>query len=402
MDQLIFTKVKKEFSLNTQNKILQLNSLSSNSPPSIFVGSKLPYPLVNVGILAPPEKLEHSWYLDSPNAWASEGLTIQDILNLRSQLINSRFRSNVKDTLHMTRFLDIAQQIALADRHVDVEISLKKKVQLGFEVDQINSPLGPRAPLQQVRLTSSPHVPSPVEKVFSDTDLKANDAIIYLSSHEISEHVLTKILSVGALGLKKNRKLVPTRWSITAIDDMLSNNILDKVKQFQCCSEYALFEGNYLGNHYFILLFPEIFSFELFELYSPGSAWNANTNIMKASTDHEFFEGRKTYAEHCVGGYYSARLAVAEKLKEIKRQASVLVIRIETPAYTTGLGVWVTREAARRALRNNPEVFKEKESMLKTVSEKLRSSFNIDAYQIFAQSKLLSTLKNQKKLTAFF
>jgi len=35
---------------------LNSSRLESNSPPSIFIGSKLKYPLVNVGIIKPLEK----------------------------------------------------------------------------------------------------------------------------------------------------------------------------------------------------------------------------------------------------------------------------------------------------------------------------------------------------------
>jgi len=40
---------------------------------------------------------------------------------------------------------------------------------------------------------------------------------LYKSNVEIDH--LQKLLSVGTLGLKTQRKMVPTRWSITATDD---------------------------------------------------------------------------------------------------------------------------------------------------------------------------------------
>ena len=50
--------------------------------------------------------------------------------------------------------------------------------------------------------------------------------------------------------------------------------------------------GEFLGNQYLILFFPSAFSFELFELYVPGSSWNPSNEI-KASTDSEGYSGRK-------------------------------------------------------------------------------------------------------------
>jgi len=48
-----------------------------------------------------------------------------------------------------------------------------------------------------------------------------------------------------------------------------------------------------------------------------------------------------TYAENCAGGYYAARLLILQYLNSIKRQASVIALRIETPTYWAALGVWL-------------------------------------------------------------
>jgi len=71
-----------------------------------------------------------------------------------------------------------------------------------------------------------------VQKVYYDTELKANDALIYLYENRFDENFLSRILSVGNVGLKINRKLVPTRWSITATDDALSKHLFNEVKKF--------------------------------------------------------------------------------------------------------------------------------------------------------------------------
>src|SRR3989344_895119 len=125
------------------------DNFSGNSPPSVFVGSKLKYPKVNVGILSPPEKVEDSWIYDSPKTWINQNLSIPDIIKLRSSLINSRFQSTVYDM--SKRFIDISQEVAMAIKPVEVEIELKKKIKFSFDIDKINMPMGPRAPLKRVR-----------------------------------------------------------------------------------------------------------------------------------------------------------------------------------------------------------------------------------------------------------
>ena len=58
----------------------------SNSPPSIFIGSKLKYPNVNIGILTPSQPLKQVNILNNQNEWTNLDLSIKQILNLRQFL----------------------------------------------------------------------------------------------------------------------------------------------------------------------------------------------------------------------------------------------------------------------------------------------------------------------------
>src|SRR3989344_4560352 len=62
-----------------------------SSPPTIFIGSKLRYPQVNVGIQTPKEKTECEWIHDAQTYWPKKDFKIGNIIKLRSALINSRF-----------------------------------------------------------------------------------------------------------------------------------------------------------------------------------------------------------------------------------------------------------------------------------------------------------------------
>ncbi|MBW3014452.1 hypothetical protein KY335_04415, partial [Candidatus Woesearchaeota archaeon] len=62
------------------------------SAPAPFVG-RMGYPNINVGILSPGEVREDAWEYDAPQFWSSEGYKIPQIIDFRSQLINSRFKS---------------------------------------------------------------------------------------------------------------------------------------------------------------------------------------------------------------------------------------------------------------------------------------------------------------------
>src|SRR3989344_223999 len=310
-DDIKFTVIKKISDVKFKYKdIGQISHLESNSPPSVFIGSKLQYPDVNVGILSPLERDEDAWVYDDAKYWAGNDFGIHDVIKLRDSLLNSRFRAKVQDSRMNKKFVEIAQEVAMASKPVDIEIELKRQVSVGRGKDKILTPIGMRAPLKKARVTSNVKIDRRIDKAVND-DIKAAQGIQFLYKHNFNEYTLSKILSVGVLGMKKDKKLVPTRWSITATDDMLAKHLLKQVREYKWVEDFQLYFGNVLGNCYLVMLFPSVWSYELFELYFPGSSWNPSDTI-KASTDYEGFGGRKDYASNTAGGYYAARLPILE------------------------------------------------------------------------------------------
>ena len=395
-----FEVLKKISNIKFQYKdIGKISKFDSISPPSVFIGSKLKYPEMNVGILSPLEKEEEAWIYDDAKFWAENNLSIEDVLKLRGSLLNSRFKSNALSPRMTNKFVDIAQEIAIASKPVELEIELKNKINLDNKPDRVLTQHGLSAGLKSAKISSNVKVDQKVDKIIND-EIKANEGIQFLYKNHFDEYTLSKILSVGVMGLKKNKRLVPTRWSITATDDSIGKFLLEKIRTYKWIENYELFFGEFLGNQYLIMLFPNVFSYELFELYFPGSSWNPSTEI-KASTDYENFYGRRDYASNCAGGYYASRLPILEYLEKIKKQANILVIRIETPSYWAGLGVWVVRESVRKALENKM-VFSSQEELINGAKQISKTKYNFDNTYIFEKSILLKVQKVQKNLTEFF
>ena len=354
--------------------------------PNVFIG-RSGYPDIYVGFLSNEELSQD---VDNPGLWAKSNYDIPKIIDLRSSLINSRFKANVKN--FEEKFLDITQEIAMTTKPVDVEVHLDKKPWYKVSLDNEITPYGPSVKLEKAQITQNPKIPDAVDDAVSDTDLKAGDAISYLYNKGYNEHFLTKLISVGNLGLKNNRKLVPTRWSITAVDDTLGKKLIGEIKDYSEYDYVAHF-GGYLGNYYLILFFPEIWSYELFETYIGNPSKQEQT---ETSTDYESFNGRTDYARNTVGGYYAARLGILEYLKNKKRQASVLTLRFITDEYYMALGVWVVREATRQALSSKPLVFSDKDLMLKYARAIISKKFNFNLDTLLRKCILLTS--HQKRL----
>ncbi len=399
MSDIKFEVLKKvaDTSFKTRN-FANISKLDSNSPPSVFVGSKMKYPIVNVGILSPLERSNEAWVYDDERYWAENDFQINDVVKLREGLLNSRFQSQVTDSRVGKKFVELAQEIAVASRPVDIEIELKHRLNIGKQKDRVITPHGMQAGLKKAKITGNVKIDRRVDKVIND-EIKASEGISYLYKNNFTEYTLNKILSVGVLGLKKNKKLVPTRWSITATDDTLGKQLLKSVRDYKWIKNHELFFGEFMGNCYLIMLFPGVWSYELFELYFPGSSWNPSTE-MKASTDFESYSGRKTYASNTVGGYYAARLPILEYLNKIKRQASVLAIRLETPSYWAALGVWVVRESVRKSMKKKMK-FDSREELIESVKKISKIKYNFDCLEILNKSKLLKQIKTQRNLIEF-
>lgn len=402
MADIRFEVIKKIAEIKFKYKDLdKISELNTNSPPSVFVGSKLKYPLVNVGILSPLEKDENAWVYDDSKYWAKHNFNIKDVVNLRNNLLNSRFQSKVTDSRSANnKFVKIAQELALSSKPVDVEIELEKKIGTGVKKDRVLLPQGMAAPLKKAKITSNVKIDRKLDKVIND-EIKSSEGIGYLYKNKFDEYTLSKILSIGVLGLKKDKRFVPTRWSITATDDIIGKKLFEKIKDYKWIENYEMFFGEFLGNAYLIMFFPNVWSYELFELYLPGSSWNSSNEI-KAATDFEGYGGRKEYASNTAGGYYASRLPILEYLEKIKRQASVLAIRIELPSYWAALGVWVVRESVRKALAHRKLEFVEMNEIINSSKKIGMIKFGFNPEKVFRKSRLLENLKTQTNLGKWF
>ncbi|MBS3147545.1 hypothetical protein J4219_01530 [Candidatus Woesearchaeota archaeon] len=347
----------------------------SGSSVTPFVG-RFGYPKVDVGIMAPPIRDEQAKRFDAPREWAQNNATIAQVVDFRSQMINSRFVSDVKSP---DKLVELAQDVAMSKSTIDIDVLLEKKPKVNITTDQWVAPMGAQARLKRLALSSNPDIPTRVQKYFDDTDVRAVEALTELYDRDLDENALSRMLSVGVFG--KQRKLVPTRWSITAVDDTVGKHVLEQVRDLAVGDCRAYF-GGYLGNYYLILCFPEEWRYELFEMY-------VNPDRLDYSTDYEPFEGRKEYSRACAGGYYTVRLAAAEKCVAEKRQFGVLALRFITDEYVLPLGVWVTREATRKALSSKPIGFADKDLLLKYAKALAKKKFGVDLNPLLERSNLL-------------
>jgi hypothetical protein len=159
------------------------------------------------------------------------------------------------------------------------------------------------------------------------------------------------VLSAGALGQSDQRRLVPTRWSITAVDDTVGAYLRGSIRNAPSVDGVEVHYNEYVGNQYWVVLAPGDWEFELVEMKAPGSIWNPDPDgEYYLAADREGYEGRTGYVDGgTAGAYYAARLAALEELADRDRQAKVLVLRHASERYWAPVGVWQIRESIRNA-----------------------------------------------------
>jgi hypothetical protein len=330
---------------------LSKEEIDGSSPPGAFVG-RVGYPRVYVGPLIPPEKGD-TRVLDTPELWM--GKSIQAIIDYRFRLIRGKSLIEVHDAQDPGRYLLDLHDLALSSTSVEVNAKFKKKPRMSVTLSEETQPFGPSALIQNLEIVPSAGEQK-LEAVYYDSDLLASDGMVELYRDGVEVSRIQKNLSLGMLGIQDHRKIVPTRWSITAVDDTLSKHLLQKIRDYQTLDKIQVYKFEYLDNWYAAILSPRNWAFEWIEAWFPGTAWNETGSVPALMGDHEPFEGRTTYAS--VGGcYYSTRLAVAEALERMRKQASALVLREIRPGYVLPVGVWNVRESVRAALRTQPTIF---------------------------------------------
>jgi hypothetical protein len=366
-------------------KKVKIQEFSGSSPPEIFVG-KWNYPDVYTGILSPQE-YGNTKQMSSPEIWQKNKLEIPEILKLRNQLIYARTQSNIRKL--DTKFHDVMKEVAMTHKSISAQYVLKKPISANLEQDNKVPLINHAAQVDYVKLEENASVKPRVDYLVNDKEVKSAIAINELYNSGIDNSSIIKILSAGLLGLKKNRKMVPTRWSITAVDDTLSKENLERIRFYPEIQTFKVFTAEYLGNHYEFLLLPDKWSFEVIEISQKSLIpWH----------DYESFFPRKKYAESVTGAYYANRLALTEYLEKTKKQCSCIVMREVRPEYYAPLGVGILRQTSREAFSLPGREFSSLKEALDDIQSRLR--INISNYTL--KSVILKEYGKQQKLSNFF
>ena len=323
--------------LSKYGNLFSSDSVSGTSPPSVFVGSHN-YPKVFVGPLVPPIH-GNTELLDNPEKW--KGKSLEEIVNFRLNLVRGIQKVPIGQT--EGRYIENLQEVTMSSKPTDLDLIFNKKVSSNISINGESAPFGPIGEIKSAKFSGSTSS-KPIEKIFYDKDIDASDAVLKLYNSGIEISKIQKCFSIGMLG--KKRKLVPTKWSITATDDIISKSIVENILENNVIDVCKIFSYEHLGNIFSVILFPRRWMFEMIE------AWYSN-GIIGFGSDYEDARGIK-HPPHIAGAYFAGKLAVSEYLLKNKIQSGVLIFREIRPEYSIPVGVWQVREGIREAMKTTP------------------------------------------------
>ncbi len=321
------------------------------TPPSALVGEH-DYPRVSVYYMLPPgEGAEEARYHDAPSLWVERRESLHNIIRLRSSMVAARLRVDARSpqNLYDKEFLYASVSVA----PVDSEVELARPPTPRLIFDGISKPVGPSGPARRIRVTGNPRLHPRLEKLVWD-EATASTAIVELYRSGVDVYTIHRALSLGMLGRPRNRRLVPTRWAITAVDDTISRWLRSALRDRPSIDTIEVYRAEYLGNRFTIILYPGSGWFEWVEVWHPAGLWTRRAREPSAWRVAEDPLGRATDVD---GGFSAARLAVLESLYRRGRVADVIILREITPSYYAPVGNWHIRETVRRALAGSPVRF---------------------------------------------
>jgi len=366
--------------LSTHANLFTSDSLDGSSPPSVFVGS-YGYPKVSVGPMVPPMHGDTT-LLDSPELWV--GKSLEEIVNFRLSLI--RGIKNIPINEPNGRYIENLHEVAMSSRPIDSELQFYKNPKPVASIDGESAPFGPVGEVTSAKFSSTSSDKS-IQRAYYDHDLKAQDAVVSLYNRGIEISKIQKCFSVGMFG--KKRKLVPTKWSITATDSIIAESLVSEILEFDLIDSCRVFSHDHLGNLFSVVLFPHRWLFENQEAWHTGNGIGFGSDIEDAKgIDHP---------PVTAGAFFAAKLGVAEYLLEKKCQASALVLREIRPEYAVPVGVWQIREAIRSAMKNEPYIAENFDDGITFAAKRM----SVSKSEWLSKGNMLSMLK-QKSISDFF
>ena len=229
----VYEELKKNKSVvNKITNLAKKGDIEGFTPPSTLIG-EFNYPKVSVGIIFTTD--QNASIYDAPKFWVKNGFDVLKIFGLRSSLVNAK--NNVDVRRPGDSYMQNVALATMSETDLSIEMKISKVINRPM-ISKDLSPHGVTADLSMFKLNENVRINKNVEKVYYDKDLKAIEGMLYLYNNKIADDKISKILSVGAIGVK--RRIVPTKWAITAVDDTVGKSMIEEIRSYPIGKEFIV------------------------------------------------------------------------------------------------------------------------------------------------------------------
>lgn len=349
--------------------------------------------------------------------------TYDEILPLKAKsILGSTQKNYIKKP--KTRIVEELRDIYKSKSAIEMQSVFEKELTFNkILTSKVAGIMGSQNELTKLEAQENTSTSNKIEK-FTQNDIKAKEAIISLYEKGVNEHQIINLLALGSFGIELNRKLVPTKWAISAFDQTIDNYLHKKILTYKLINEYEIYHDYDKGNDFIIILMPNTYAAEIVETWDLGTSEIENTSQFVPKLDSAFGvvnqdtsikidkwnTGKRIIIEqdyvginnklstkepHCAGGYWATKSPISRLLDKRQRQASYISIRF-IDNYDIPLGVVFVRECARKALKK--PIFTANSQ--KEIEEFLKENYPRHHYH-FTTSKTLQEERKQKRLTSF-
>lgn len=317
-----------------------------------------------------------------------------------NQVHKTNFNSKLNETL---------QDVYASKKAIESTHKFEDEIKVGKVLSsKVAGLLGNSTKLQSISVDDNISISKLIEK-HRVGETKSKDAILELYYKGFNDNQIRSMLSLGSFGIDVNKVLVPTKWSISACDSVIEQDLYKKVIEYPISNDYEIFEHQDKENHFIIIFLPETFCSEVVE------TWRIKDEQGTRTTQTEFDKVSRTWHEgrgwalerdfvrnnnklqtkepQCAGGYYATKLVMFEHLYAKKRQSACISIRV-IGEYEIPLGVIFVRECVREAIKKNPVLSTQNEFEF---YEFMKKNYNLHN-QFLHNSPVLKEIKQFKTL----
>ena len=338
------------------------------SPPGICVKSGK-YPMLEAGFLASNEPLEHLSIYDFPEAW--QGLDRDTIFTMRRHLYRFLLPVDAR-SLQPEGIVKPLQEIALSVRPIAIRVEGESLQPRRLQLRNGQLPSAGDVTIKSIELLSEPEISKVAERI-TEQDIPASEGIWRLLDYDYSLDQVVRLMSIGLLGKKNTRRILPSRSAYKATINAFIDRAIMELIESPSVSSYEIYVSTLFGDRFAVLLHPGEARVDYLRMDLIGD------NMTRGFA----FEGLRQYPTDPKTSVYSdhARFSVYKNLVRRNQRCHATIFHLSKEPRNQILGPWVARAGIQETLSSEPIRLDNRNNAIELLETLLEPDFSAWAHE---------------------